>query len=67
METNRKKEEYVFNFETGGWNSIHAYSVEEARELARIKYKDEDRLKPIMDSFRIPTKEEYMNLLSSFY
>ena len=66
-----KQREYLFNFVGGGWNSELAYTVEEAKEQAIIKYG-----KPTTDSkvtnidlktFRVSTPTDYSNLLSLFH
>ena len=65
------KNEYIFNFVHGGWNTIHAYTIEEAIVEAQNIY-DEKRsgFKPLAvdpKSFRIKEKKEYESLLASFY
>lgn len=61
-----EKKEWVFNFTGGGWNSVFAYTKEEAIELAKAKYNDAHS-QVDESSFRIPSKEEYDNLLRMFW
>ena len=62
-----KKNEYLFNFVGGGWNSVNAYTEEEAIILAKEKYKDSNTLIVDEKTFRVTSKEDYANLLSLFY
>jgi hypothetical protein len=59
-----KRREYIFNFVGGGWNSVHAYYMEEAQSIAAIEYGD---LKVDPKSFRESTPEDMKNMLSLFY
>jgi hypothetical protein len=59
-----KRREYIFNFESGGWNTVWAGYVEEAQYLAGIQYGD---LKVNKASFRESTPEDMKNMLSMFY
>ena len=65
------KNEYVFNFVGGGWNTIHAYTIEEAIVDAQSIYdRDSYKGKPLAvdpKSFRVKEKKEYESLLASFY
>ena len=57
--------EFLFNFESGGWNSEYAYTKEEAQQLANEKYCNSTS-KPDMKTFRVSTPNDYQNLLSMF-
>jgi len=57
---------WLFNFEGGGWNSIHGVDMEEAIANAITKF--EDSISKISKkSFRISTDADEKNLLSMFY
>ena len=61
---------FLFNFESGGWNSEYAHTKEEAIELAKDKYNTKDykgTCIPDITSFRVSTPTDYNNLLSLFY
>ena len=57
---------YLFNFENGGWNSVHAKSKREAIKLAKKLYND-DKLKVNEKSFRPYTEKDERNEMRSFY
>ena len=61
-----KEEEYLFNFIGGGWNSVYASDIEEAKKKAQSKYNDE-KTKVDLNSFRISTPDDYNNLMSNFH
>lgn len=66
----KKKKEYLFNFLSGGWNSELAYYEEEAIEQAITKYgnpETQESLRVDINSFRISTRSDYAQQLSSFY
>lgn len=58
------RHEWLFNFKGGGWNSVHAYTLEEAIGAAKGEYSG---LEIDEKSFRISTTSDRQNLLSSFY
>lgn len=60
------KIEFMFNFKTGGWNTVYASSLEEAIEMAKKEYNGET-LQVNENSFSIPTKSSYDAALRSFY
>jgi hypothetical protein len=65
-----KRYEFLFNFTSGGWNSEYAFTIEEAKELAKAKYSTKDyegNCIPDMKSFRVSTPSDYQNLMSMFY
>jgi len=61
-----KNKEWLYNFQSGGWNSEIAADKETAIKQASKRWKDSDNLDVDPDSFRIKTDGEYKNLLSLF-
>ena len=65
------RQEFLFNFKGGGWNSEIAFTREEAIEQAIEKYgspSEEGRICNIdVTTFRVSTTSEMAGLLSSFY
>lgn len=53
---------WLFNFMGGGWNSMWAYTEEEAIQEALKKYNDVN-----INTFRLKTDSEEESLLSLFY
>ena len=65
-----KRYEFLFNFKGGGWNSEWAYTIEEAKELAKIKYSGPEytgTCVPDYTTFRVSTPADHQNLMSMFY
>ena len=65
-----KRYEFLFNFKGGGWNSEWAYTIEEAKELARVKYETPEYTGtciPEYNTFRVSTPADHQNLMSMFY
>ncbi len=60
------KREYTFNFTGGGWNSVYAYTIEEAKQLAVQEYGNSGSLTPDTKTFRELDEANYSNLLSTF-
>ena len=60
-----QRREYLFNFKGGGWNSEHAYTIEEAQEMAKKKYTYANEID--FNSFRASTPSDYQACLSLFY
>jgi hypothetical protein len=58
------RREYLFNFKGGGWNSVTAYTLEEAIETATATYSGMD-VDPA--TFRVSTPADEQSLLSLFY
>jgi len=60
------RRDWLFNFVGGGWNSVTAYTLEEAIETATTKYSgmgmDVDPA-----TFRVSTPTDHTNLLSIFH
>lgn len=67
LEVLQNKREWLYNFESGGWNSTTAFTEEEAIRNAKKEWEDSDNLIIDEDSFRIKTEADYKNLLSLFY
>ena len=61
----REKEPYIFNWNQGGWNSVWATNIREARKQAREQWADQEQ--PVLtinwDSFRRVTMQEYNRIL----
>ena len=65
-----KRYEFLFNFKGGGWNSEYAFTIEEAKELAKIKYSGPEytgTCDPDFNTFRVSTPADHQNLMSMFY
>lgn len=62
-----ERQEWIFNFQGGGWNSILAYTQEEAINEAKAEYKVSKNYSIDEKSFRIATPKETNFLLASFY
>ena len=58
------RREWLFNFVGGGWNSVMAYTLEEAIEMAVYVYSGMD---VDTSTFRVSTPSDYNAQLSSFY
>ncbi len=58
--------EYLFSFVGGGWNSVYASSERQAIKSALLAWKDLQSEVDV-DSFRLATKEETDQLLSTFW
>ena len=65
------RQEFLFNFKGGGWNSEMAFTREEAIEQAIEKYgtpsEDHKILNIDIATFRVATTSEMAGLLSLFY
>jgi hypothetical protein len=66
---NNTRQQYIFSFTDGGWNSVYASSIEEAKEVALKEYEDSTLLTPDLDSFwaKEGNEESYDILLKSFW
>jgi hypothetical protein len=65
-----KRYEFLFNFKGGGWNSEWAFTIEEAKELAKVKYETPEytgTCVPDYNTFRVSTPADHQNLMSMFY
>ena len=63
----RQSKEWLYNFESGGFNSIQAADKQQAIEKARAEWKGLPSLVINEDSFRLSTPEEEKNLMGLFY
>ena len=61
-----KPVEFLYNFESGGWNSQNALHIDEALKLANARWAGSKTLKIKKDSFRISSSDEVTNLLNTF-
>lgn len=62
--------EWLFNFVGGGWNSVMAYTLEEAIQQAITIYGNpnkQDALRVDINTFRVSTPADEQNLLTSFF
>jgi hypothetical protein len=58
--------EFLFNWKSGGWNSVYAIHKEEAIERAAEVHKD-SKLEADPKTFRVSTPVDYEACLRSFY
>jgi hypothetical protein len=63
----RKSKEWLFNFKSGGWNSIMAADREQAIRLAKKEYKLSVNCEVDENTFRVRTEADYEQLMSLFY
>ena len=61
------QKQYMFTFEEGGWNTVHAKTRRGAIKAALKEYKDSETLNPRIDSFHIATEEGLKSAMSLFY
>ena len=60
-----KKRMWLFNFESGGWNSVMAVTHNEAVQTIKKEYASIPNLKPCLDSVRPSTEHDYkMNMMN---
>jgi hypothetical protein len=62
-----EKQEYLYNFVGGGWNSEYAHSVEEAIFQAKNRWSDSSNSEIDETSFRVSSKDDYNALLRLAY
>jgi len=48
--------EWIFNFQRGGWNTVKAKNLEDAKAIVKTKYGEGD---PLYDSVRPSTRAEH--------
>jgi len=61
---------WLFNFVSGGWNSVIAPTREQAIQIANETYNPgggKEPLVPDANTFRVETSEDFNRLMSSFY
>ena len=62
-----KLKQYMFTFESGGWNTVWAKSLPGAKKLAVEEWKDSKTLNVRLDSVHLATDDSLMNAMSLFY
>ncbi len=62
-----KLKEYMFTFESGGWNTVWAKTKRGAIKVAMVEYKDYPNLNPIPSSFHVATERGLARAMSLFY
>lgn len=62
-----KRKEYMFTFESGGWNTVWAKTLRGAIKAAKEEYKDSPTLNPIPSSVHLATEEGLRVAMSLFY
>jgi len=62
-----RNKQYMFTFEEGGWNTVHAKTRKGAIRAALKEYRDSETLNPRIDSFHIATEEGLKSAMSLFY
>lgn len=54
---------FIFNFKSGGWNSVQATCKEDAIKQIKLRFNDDHIVE---SSIEVPTMQVYDNLLSMF-
>ena len=62
-----EKQEYLYNFVGGGWNSEYAHSVEEAILQAKNRWSDSSNSEIDETSFRVSSNDDYNALIRLAY
>lgn len=62
-----KNKEYIFSFESGGWNTVWAKTLAGAKKQALGEYKDSDTLNVRLDSVTLATEDGLERAMSLFY
>ena len=62
-----KLKQYMFTFESGGWNTVWAKTLKGAIKQAELDWKDSSTLNPIPSSVHLATEEGLQTAMSSFY
>ena len=62
-----KLKQYMFTFESGGWNTVWAKTLKGAIKQAELDWKDSPTLNPIPSSVHLATEEGLQNAMSLFY
>ena len=55
--------EWIFNFSGGGWNTVRATNLEDAKKLVKTKY---ETLNPLYDTVRPSARADYESHMRSF-
>ena len=55
--------EWIFNFSGGGWNTVRATNIEDAKKLVKTKY---ETLNPMYDTIRPSARADYESNMRNF-
>jgi len=55
--------EWIFNFNGGGWNTVRATNIEDAKKLIKAQY---ETLNPLYDSIRPSARADYESNMRNF-
>jgi flavorubredoxin len=61
------KREYMYNFQSGGWNTEIAYTVEEAIEQAKARWVNSPNLEINEKTFHVTDEKELRSAMAMFY
>lgn len=67
MRKQLKEKEYIFNFQSGGWNTVYAKTLRGAIKQAKKEWKDSPSLIVNESSFRLATFDKIQDMCQSFY
>lgn len=63
-----KKKQYIFNFTSGGWNTVWAKTKRGAVKAANQKSEEQGwNLEIVESSFRLATQKQLDSLMRAFY
>jgi hypothetical protein len=55
--------DFIFNWQSGGFNTVYAETIEQAREKILAEWGDDEQLKPRLDTVKEVSQKE----LNSWY
>jgi hypothetical protein len=55
--------EWIFNFSGGGWNTVRATNIKDAKKLVKTKY---ESLKPLYHTIRPSARADYESHMRNF-
>jgi len=58
--------DFIFHFDSGGWNTVMADTLAEAKAKVKAEYGDHPRLRPNMRSVQVIAPEELRRWYSFF-
>ena len=67
MSKELKLKQYMFTFESGGWNTVWAKTLKGAIKQAQLEWKDSPNLNPIPSSVHLATQDGLETALQTFY